>query len=508
MQLTELSIQALRRSMAVVTTVAMGLVSAASSTAQENAVHIASVVYLQESASSPSDRAASEIAEQGSPSATAETTTAPAEQAGPIRMGLSDGLTQVPQAPGQPAASAAPNAAAQPPATGPQVTTLGRNNNYRSLAAAPTYVSPFVSLTGIGDSTASPASDQYFGSASHRSLLKMPEMFGDFRRPGTALSFDPNFLSLLPDDDAHSDERPTDFPSASSFSGLRISENNFALPQDRVWLGYNHFHNAYLQPGGDISLDRFVMGMEKTFFGGSSSVEFRLPMSAGISLDSAFVGPTAYSGGSFGNLSFILKRVLFANDKSVLAFGLGIEVPTGSESHASDTLNGLAEVTVDPAAVYLTPYLGAMRRFDDIWFAQGFLQVDVPTGGDSLIVSLSGGPAESFKMNQPPLLQVDVGLGAWLLTPGTGNSFGLAATSEIHVATALADADTFTVADPLTLPNVFINVDSSIRTVVNSTHGLQASLPNGWALRTGVAVPLLTERIFDTEILVQLNRRY
>ncbi len=332
-------------------------------------------------------------------------------------------------------------------------------------------------------------------------------MFGDFRRPGASINFDniPGYTPGLSDASDDHNQRADDFPSATSIGGLRISENNVALPQDRFWVGYNHFHNAFAQPDGDISLDRFVFGLEKTFFDGSSSVEFRLPIAA--SLGGGLAGATEYSGGSYGNLSLLLKHVLFANERDVIAAGIGIETPTGSKSHASNQFAGPVEFTLAPCAVFLAPYIGGMRRFDDTWFANGFLQIDVPTGGDKLSTTING-VERNFLLNQRSFLQIDLGIGAWLLSPSDYDPSGIALTSELHIATAVSQADQFEAIPGGQTPNVFVNQDDSIDTIVNWTSGLHAKFNEQWAVRTGIAVPLINDRIFDTEIMVQLNRAY
>lgn len=403
----------------------------------------------------------------------------------------------------------------QPPArpqTSPNVRSLGRNDSYRSLGLGGSYVSPFTSLTTLSSTNRSSNSSSYFGSASHRQLQRTPEMFGDYRRPGSLLTFgdtNPSY-GTGPETNDHDDDaqRPEDFPTASSFGGMRISENNMALPQDRVWLGYNHYHNAYAQPGGDLSLDRFVFGLEKTFFGETSSVELRLPIAASIDPNGSLGSGTDYSSGSFGNLSAILKHVLYSNNKTVLAGGLGIEIPTGSQSHATNTINGPASFTVAPAAVYLTPFLGGLHNFDEVWFANGFLQIDVPTGGDKLIAMTGSAAPQTFYLNQPTWLQIDLGGGAWLIAPDARHPFGLALVSEIHIATALNGPDVISVDPNGGLTNVFVNDLDTIDTLVNLTNAVHASFDGGWSARCGIAVPVIDQRIFDTEILVQLNRNY
>ena len=65
----------------------------------------------------------------------------------------------------------------------------------------------------------------------------------------------------------------------------KVSENNQTLPQDRFF--FYHFNNALqdsIRGSGDAvydrigrSVDRYTLGVEKTFLGGQMSVELRMP---------------------------------------------------------------------------------------------------------------------------------------------------------------------------------------------------------------------------------------
>lgn len=438
------------------------------------------------------------------------------QQTSPSDLQSSD--SQAPTAPLELNLSDAPNAsspapqtrqpAPQTPRPRPRAAVLGSQQPFGALGSSAVYVSPFTSFAGLSASASRSAVQGYFRSSAHRTMSRMPEMFGDLRRPGPAINFDTAGTPFYPGSDDNHHERPQDFPTAASFSGLRISENNVALPQDRYWVTYNHYHNAFAQPGGDLSLDRFVFGFEKTFFDGTSSAEIRLPIAASIEPNGTFTSDTSYAGGSYGNLSLLLKHVLYADDQRVIAAGLGIEAPTGSRSHALDSTFGPVNITHAPSAVYLTPFIGAQRTLGETWFANGFLQLEVPTSGDRVITQVGAGPVQEFLVNQPAQIQIDLGIGAWLLSPSGNDPTGLALISELHIATALQAPDQFDAVPGGATPNVFINSGDTIDTLVNLTNGIHASLSGGWSVRCGVAVPLLQQRIFDTEAIVQVNRSF
>ena len=422
----------------------------------------------------------------------------------PVQLQLSDN-PQAQAAPILPGTNTAPQ---QPIQNTPQanVASLG-NNQFSSLSNSPFYASPFAASLGLVSSSGGNLGG-YFGSGAHQALLETPEMFGDFRRPGSSLAFDPfaygsNYSSSHEDDEA---QPGVDFPSAGSFSGMRVSENNVALPQDRIWASYHFYNNAFALNSGNLDLDRFILGVEKTFDGGAGSVEVRLPIAGSLDpVDPA--GLTAFAGGSWGNLQVILKRVLVATGDRVLAAGVSVEAPTGSQWHALDNSSGSpAQFTLDPTAVYVTPFLGTLRTIDDIWFINSFLQVDIATNGDRLTASLNNGPTQEFFINQPALLLLDFGGGVWLKTPER-NKAGFALNTELHFAQALGDDDTFTVDPSGALPNVFVDLNP-IRTILNVTNGLHAQIHRDLSVRTAISVPLLNDRIFDTEFMVQVNCGY
>lgn len=403
---------------------------------------------------------------------------------------------------GQPPRSSVPNSRR------PNVASFG-DGRFNTLSRSSAYVSPVALSLGVGGGAASAQSSAYFGTSVHRNLLRTPEMFGDFRRPGSSLNFDPFYSTYSGSSPGHEEEEGhgggVDFPSAGSFSGMRVSENNVALPQDRIWTSYHHYHNGFQLQSGDVDLDRFIIGFEKTFNGGSSSLEFRMPIAGSLDpMDPN--GNTAFAGGSFGNLDVIYKRVLLATADRVVAVGLRVETPTGSKWHSSDTSSGTANFTIDPHAVYITPYIGALREIEDIWFINSFLQVDIATGGDRLFASLNGNPEQEFRINQPPLLQIDIGGGVWLVTPSKQN-IGWAAVSELHMAFALSDDDAFLVDPAANFPNVAVD-QVPIRNLLNFTNGLHAQLDEYWSVRAGISVPILDDRIFDTEAMVQINRNF
>ena len=144
---------------------------------------------------------------------------------------------------------------------------------------------------------------------------------------------------------------------------VKIGENNSPIPQDRMFAMYNHFHNAYEFSEGIFSptprttqehIDRFTLGVEKTFLDEWWSVELRVPVVAALDVE----GETfAARGGNWGNQAVIVKRLLYEGEFVALAAGVGLDLPTGSDFE-SRVGSGVLKFDID--ALHVLPYLGAV----------------------------------------------------------------------------------------------------------------------------------------------------
>jgi hypothetical protein len=232
-------------------------------------------------------------------------------------------------------------------------------------------------------------------------------MFGDFFHQGGQIRVGGGNVNAL-----------ADLPTAGGARRIKIAENNMALPTDRVYFTYNHFHNALeaipdtFRAGSarDFSVDRYVVGLEKTFCQGLWSVDLRMPFTNEYGLSAPGF---AVDGGNVGNLAIALKRAVAASDTMVLAAGLGIDTPTGSDI---DARVGTTRITVHNDAVHLLPFVGVLGVPTDRVFYHGFFQLDVPTGGNLVdyVETTDGATGRYGKLTDQTLLYVDVGAGYWL----------------------------------------------------------------------------------------------
>jgi hypothetical protein len=304
-----------------------------------------------------------------------------------------------------------------------------------------------------------------------------------------------------------------DTPLAGGVRRLKIAENDNTLPQDRIFFLYNHFQDAALIedatfiPGvqRSVSLDRYTIGFEKTFRDGLWAYELRMPFGCGYDYRSA---QFASAAGQIGNLSVVLKRLLYKSDTTVAAVGLCVDTPTGSD--ATGTGQGV-EYTIHNQATFLMPYLGILRTPTDRLFYQCFLQVDVPTNGDRIdYVDTVGAGSGSFgTLNDQTLMYADLAVGYWLSrNPNADWVTGLASALELHYTTTVQDAD---IVNGSASGRYFSFGNFSNRVdVLDLTVGLHAELTGNTLCRVAGVVPLRADddRLFNAEVQVQLERRF
>lgn len=387
-----------------------------------------------------------------------------------------------------------------------------------AMQPAPAARAPSLS-TGRGTTGAPAASAR----PSTNRLASAPEMFGDFFMSGGNLNFrqNDNSAGLRP---------PTagtfSIPGAGGSRRVKIAENNKALPADRLIFAYNHFENALqftennlANPAASIvrtlPIDRYTIGIEKTFLEGTWSAEVRMPFVSEFGFNTPDL---TGASGNIGNLAVILKHLLVEDNDFAVVIGLGIDIPTGNDFTFEDRSNSPpappTRFTFHNDSLHLLPYLGAAYAPDEQpYFVNGFLQVDVATAGNRVEAGPAGvPPALLGSFNEQNLLFFDLGTGYWLYRDDTaedGFLTNLAAILEFHFTTSLQDTDRIlgnVGGRPIDYRNNFNRFD-----IVNITTGLQARMWDNTNLRVAGVFPLGArddQRFFDSEVQVQLNRQF
>ncbi|QDU28560.1 hypothetical protein ETAA8_36630 [Anatilimnocola aggregata] len=353
-------------------------------------------------------------------------------------------------------------------------------------------------------------------SPTNNRLASAPDMFGDYFQTGGDLNFSPNFEG----GSANQSFGTFTVPSAGGSRRVKIGENNRALPTDRLIFSYSHFQNAlqfsetpFFGPGGPTTqlfpVDRYTLGIEKTFFDGTWSCEVRMPFQGAFDFQGTGIGG---NGGQVGNLALILKHLLFVDEELAIVAGMGIDTPTGSNFTLTDFVSfPSSEITFQNDSLHLLPFIGMLWGGDRPYFINAFLQLDLAANGNRIDAGPVGGPATTLGLfNEQNLLFADLGTGYWLFQDEFNDGLtSLAAILELHYTSALQDTD-IVVGNagtrPITYTNNFNRFD-----ILNVTAGFQAQFNNVTSVRVACVVPLLAgvdRRFFDNELQVQINHRF
>lgn len=361
-------------------------------------------------------------------------------------------------------------------------------------------------------------------------LAGVPAMFGDsfFRGPDLTLTSAPDAAITL--------VLTSEMPLAAATRRVLVAEHNKALPVDRVYFNYNHFHNALTASATatatgaapetvvrDFSVDQYTLGWEKTFGCGCWSTELRLPVAGRYDFDFVSLAGTetaSITGGELGNLAVLFKRVLYIDCTTVVSAGFGFDLPTGDDARAVATTTAFPATTtfqLNNETVYFLPYVAAMGEPDCQRFWHTFVQLDVPLNPDSYrFQTTTPTPTViSGDWDDQTLLHLDVGGGYWLYRDEcccTSTVTGVAAIAEIHYTTALDDTDIEAGGSSPAVPRAGFDLRNAANRVdvINLTTGLHVELSRCRTLRVAADVPLREgdNRWFDAEIMAQFARRF
>ncbi len=334
-------------------------------------------------------------------------------------------------------------------------------------------------------------------------LASVPNMFGDLLTPFGQLTARPV--------EGEKQTVTTGIPLAGGGRRTPIAENNKPIPMDRFYFNYNHYHNALVTtpngiggPTATTSLDRYLIGFEKTFFDGLCSIDVRIPIVGGMNISGTDL---SVRGGQAGNLNLVLKGLLWSDENTAIGAGVSFDTPTGSDvvMEYSGTRN-----TIYNDAVFISPFIGFLCETNSNWFAEGILQIDIPLCGNRIGYEYSGSSMISpDKWNDQTLLQVDLTAGYWLCrNPEKPILTGLAAILELHVITTTTDADT--ISQNIS-NNIFLyDMPTNRFTMVHLTTGLHANIGQNTTFRVGGVFPLQKQayRAFDAEVMASINRYF
>ncbi|MFO0819076.1 MAG: hypothetical protein U1A77_14115 [Pirellulales bacterium] len=284
---------------------------------------------------------------------------------------------------------------------------------------------------------------------------------------------------------------------------MKIAENGTVLPQDRVYLRYSNIYHSFYTNGGK-NLNRFVPGIERAFLDGLASVEVRVPFATDSATSYQLDGSSFTNGSAtrFGSVTLNAKALLVNGPTVAVSGGLGIGLPTASSIRV-DYASGEELLRMENEATHLQPFLGMLYTPNDRLFAQGFLQYDIATAGDSVAINTGSGLTTAGRLTDANALYFDAAIGYWLLRSDADSGLtGLVPTIEYHQTVTTGSSDVVT-AGPFQVGNFGGSTSvSSIVAGATMEFASRSQLAIGYATQLGGGA----DRQYDGSLQVNFSR--
>lgn len=283
-----------------------------------------------------------------------------------------------------------------------------------------------------------------------------------------------------------------------------IADNSSPLPQDRLFLDYNFFHNARITSVG-IPVNRWSPGFEKTFLGGNASIEMRAPMAVTLSSRVETAGDDL-AAFEFGDIAFAAKALLFQSDHFAWSVGAGLSLPTADDFKL--LVDGEIAVRIKNQSVHFLPYTAMLVRPTQNTFIQSFAQLDFDTNGNRVSLdeqSFQGfggtGLVDYGRLRSQTLLRWNTSVGAFLMKRPGKKIQRLAGVVESHYTATLNRSDR------VGTENLAVGDPNRTLNVLNLTAGLHAYAGKS-VITLGYGTPVTTDRVFDGELRLFVNRYF
>jgi len=266
---------------------------------------------------------------------------------------------------------------------------------------------------------------------------------------------------------------------------IKIVENFNPMPVDRLIFDYNFFYNTPLTEEG-VNVNRFTPGIEKTLFGGMSSIEVRLPMAFTLASDDS----ERIDHYEFGNMMLTFKQLLVDRRKTSVSAGLSLALPT-ARNFVSD------DIRVENKSVHYMPFIAFQYKPNREWFTQLYYQLDVDGNGNPVFEYTENPPGsgnrvvdDKYRVYDATYQYVSASVGRWLYRDNTRRQglTGMNVSGEVHWSTILNRGHDFD--------------------VVNATVGTRMIFGHRTSLGVAYCVPLTQTRQFDGELRITLNRYF
>jgi len=275
----------------------------------------------------------------------------------------------------------------------------------------------------------------------------------------------------------------------------KVSENNSALPQDRIGVNFSALQDVSIgRRGGSTVIDNlqeYRFFVEKTIFDGAASLEFFVPIynsteSQITTIQEFGVGPQVH--GEFGDLAFGIKGLLHNSDSLAVSLGLRVEAPT-----RQDVLIENSETRLNDDVWHFTPYLAMQSSLTPNLFVNGFAAYRL----NSTTMNASSN-AGTNSIREPTYLMVDGSVGYWLIRrPHRRGLTGLASILELHYTTTPEREDLLRREGIPTTGVALGHTD-----YLNLTAGLTSRWNERVSVTGAFAVPLRSNAIYSNNAVI------
>jgi len=275
-----------------------------------------------------------------------------------------------------------------------------------------------------------------------------------------------------------------------------MAENMSPVPQDRVFSSFNYFNNVNYavngrigSPYSNIQIERYQLGLEKTFWDGNASIGFRDTLNT-MSARSVIPG-LGGTHSALGDLNLFTKFVLWQRweeagprgtgaypfapaqaNGGLVSTGLSLSFPTGPGAFAGSPGSTSFRDT------QLQPFVGYFWSRDSMYLL-GFEEINVP-----------------LDPNDVTSIFTDIGMGYFYYKSPEPDSFlsAASATFEVHVNDPLNHRHPYSVTDL-----------AGTADVVDFTYGTSFFLGQRALFSTAIVTPVSGPRPFNFEVVALFN---
>lgn len=306
---------------------------------------------------------------------------------------------------------------------------------------------------------------------------------------------------------------------------LKIAEGTSPIPRDRFIFNYSYFDNATVIPTG-VDVNRFAPGFEKTFWDQQASFQCQIPFASTLQNDVTVGADNSLIGGNdvvLGDLTMVLKAVLFERCNFLMSAGLQMTVPTSDDQTISVTnpfdttgTDRRLFAQLESQSVHLMPFIGSVYNRDR-WFIQSVMQFDFDANGNTLNVNTNPF-GDGTTLTRQGVLQsqnyifLDLSVAYQIYRARCNQGWGIssiAPVAELHYNRSLNSADGVTVVNN-TIPVYTFGAAGAQFESMNAVAGTAILMKRGGAWLIGYGTPIVggSDREFDGELRVFYSYRF